>query len=862
MKYVDLNRNISLVFSIVFLLIANTVLGQNVAVLPPDPAVRSGVLPNGMRWYVATDPSMTGSADFALVQMTGGETIQSVRRDRIVGIAQEALMSQPLLKASTVQDYFIGKGCVPGSEGFAEVTSDATVFRFRDINLKQSGSVLDSTLLVLMNIAGRCYRSDDMVLKKWYAPSDQAIVVAGDVNADAVSEKLRMLSYMIPESESVQRKGYVWKNEDGVRAETSVGEADGVVRVSAVWRLERTPRELMHTVQPAIYAKYMIMTGLVARDRILKHFKKAGLPVASVTSSYTGGSGTFGDGAFSMEIAVSEDDLVEAVTALAGVLSSIDHHGVQPVEAGKAALEFVDMVTSETRHDDVESHEYVNRCVSSFIYNTSLSSRNDVRKFYLSKELSDETESCLLASVASPSLDGNSNLTLICSSDSLKVSADSLTALFKSVWQKASLTEPEKTAYVNVPHLPAPETKVKIKSTKKEYLSGGSVWTLANGMKVIYRNMPTEGSQVHYSLSLNGGSGSVEGLGPDDGGYLSDYFNHCRVAGVSGAEFRNAIRRKGMRMSCEVGHSSTLIRGSVPVNEIDYMIRSLAALMNSRQPDKEAWDYYLKGEPLRQAVRCTPGSGICLSDDFARKAESFFGKLSENVNNGVLVIIGNVDEKRLKSIITAQAGAFRTTDRTFKRTETFCRNFHGTEGYHRGGTERTVNVCLTAPMALTAENYYTAALASMVLKRHFALDLAGKGMRVNVSHECRRFPQESMAVNIIVSEADKEGFASGTVNCNFDDALLTMKDTFADMSVIKIDDNILASYKGHLEKRLASDKADPEYWIDAINLRYLDGKDFTTGAEAKIKAVTGSKIIALLSSLETNSKIEYVITGK
>ena len=89
-----------------------------------------------------------------------------------------------------------------------------------------------------------------------------------------------------------------------------------------------------------------------------------------------------------------------------------------------------------------------------------------------------------------------------------------------------------------------------------------------------------------------------------------------------------------------------------------------------------------------------------------------------------------------------------------------------------------------------------------------------------------------------------------------------MKDTFADMSVIKIDDNILASYKGHLEKRLASDKADPEYWIDAINLRYLDGKDFTTGAEAKIKAVTGSKIIALLSSLETNSKIEYVITGK
>ena len=862
MKYIQIRQYITGLLILALSLLSDAIYGQDVAVLPSDPAVKSGVLPNGIRWYVASNTYIKGAADFALVQMTGGQTTTEVERATAVEIAQEALKSQPLLTAPSVQDYFISKGCIPGPEGFVEVKSNATIFKFRDVNMKVSGSVLDSTLLVLMNVAGRYYRSDDPVLEKWYAPADQAIIVAGDVDANTVSEKLKMLSYMFPKSESVQRQGYVWESTPEVRTEVCQGYEHGLVRVAALWKLERTPRELMNTVQPAIFRKYITMTGMVARERILQKLREQGIAAAAVDVDYVGGLGSIGDGEFSVEVAVSSDNVLDAVSVLGETLSSIDSYGVEPVEAGKASLDFVDMISAEVKRRDIANIEYVNRCVSAFIYNTSLSSRDDIRKFYLSKDISNDTESRLLFSIASNSLDGDKNLTLRYTSDSLYVTMDALTKMFHNSWQQAAQEKPVVSNTVSVPFLPGIGPEVKVKSMKSEYLSGGSVWTLANGIRVIFRNMKSEGDVIHYSLSLNGGTGNVEGLGADDGQYLTDYLDNCKVSGVTGKEFRDALRRRGMKMNFEVGHSSTVIKGNVPSYELEYMLRALVAMMNERTPDQKAWEYYLNCEALRQKASHVSGSGACLNEDFADKAEAFFNELSQNVNNGVLVLVGNIDEKKLKAALMAYAGSFKTTDKTFRRTETQTRSFSGIERYDRRGKGNSVNAVLTAPMAMTAENYYTAMLTSMMLKMHFALELAGKGMSVDVGYECRRFPQESVLVRVSVSEASSEGFAAGTSEYSMGTALSVMRGVFADISQVKLDAASLASYKERLERLLAISKESPEYWVNAINLRYLDGKDFTTGAEGKIKGISEANIRSLLNTLGGESKIEYVITGK
>jgi hypothetical protein len=61
---------------------------------------------------------------------------------------------------------------------------------------------------------------------------------------------------------------------------------------------------------------------------------------------------------------------------------------------------------------------------------------------------------------------------------------------------------------------------------------------------------------------------------------------------------------------------------------------------------------------------------------------------------------------------------------------------------------------------------------------------------------------------------------------------------------------------------VAEKKKTPEYWLQRISMRYLDGKDFTTGCDAKIDAVTAEKVKTLLSSLVDGSKVEYIISKK
>ena len=844
---------------IVMLSLPNFVLAQDIAVLPADPSVTSGVLPNGMKWYVVANPYVKGTADFAVVQMTGSSTVPGAGRKAVVEQSREALSVQPLLLSPSVQEFFLSKGSLPGPEGFARVDENATIFRFRNVNLKLSDSVLDSTLLVLTGIVGRNV-SDQSGLSGWYSPSDQAVIVVGDVDAGVVSEKLKMLSYMVPSSTSFPRPGYEWKDADGVKVEFSDAPDGSLGQVVLKWRLQRTPKELMNTVMPSIYSKYMTMAGTVARERILADMQAAGIPVASVESAYVGGAETLGDEEFSITVCTGQEHLDKALSVAAKVMSSLDSYGADAREVRSAGYAFADMLYTEDGGSDIRNAEYVDRCIYSFICNTPLSSRKDIRKFHISRILPDSTECALFHSIVSSSVDGGKNLTIRVSADSAAISAESMEETFDTSWKSPSRRE---AAVRQMPRMMAASgIKIKVKSSKKEYLSGGTMMTLSNGIKIIYRNMPTEDDKIYYTFSLSGGAGNVEGLCSDDGGYLADFFGLCRIGGVPGHVFREVLRQQGMTLGCEVGHSTTDFSGEVPYDRLDCLFSALLTMMNSREADPEEWEYYFKGEQLRQKAGCASGHEGCLTEDFAGRADKFFDTLSGKVNDGVIVLVGRIDEKRLKETALLYAGGFRTSDRTFTRTETYNGSMAGKSAIVRKGDLGNVTIHISAPMPLTSDNFYASAMTSMVLRRNLAMASAGKGMRVRVSHECRRHPQENLSMNVSLSEVPTDGFASGTEDYSKEDAFAAVREVMSDLSGLQMDEDMLASYRYRLERHLQLEKEKPEYWLEAIRLRYMEGKDFTTGAEARIQALTETHVRKILSMLDNGTKVEYIITER
>ena len=122
------------------------------------------------------------------------------------------------------------------------------------------------------------------------------------------------------------------------------------------------------------------------------------------------------------------------------------------------------------------------------------------------------------------------------------------------------------------------------------------MWTLANGMRVIFKKMPVD-DVIYYSMSLNGGYGNIQNLSRGEGAYLSDYLRFCRIGGVRFEDFQDLIRKKGMTMDCEVNLSNTIFKGHVPDDGLDYLLQMLASVMYDRTLDKETFDYQVSCEP-------------------------------------------------------------------------------------------------------------------------------------------------------------------------------------------------------------------------------------------------------------------------
>ena len=857
------------------------VLAQEIQVLPSDPAVSSGVLPNGMAFYVAVNPSVKGMADFALVQRIGAETSDSLGRKDAVRRAQENLGPQQHLLAPSVQEYFMSHGVIPGRNGFAQVTGNATVFRFEDMLLSGEAS-LDSTLFVLMGVARHSAQTGLSCVGNLYSPSAQAIVVAGDVDAAKVTEKLRMLSMMIPASQVAVMKEYLWKESDSAVVNVMREEDSPIACVSAGWDLQRTPREFMNTVQPVIYGRYMTELGIGAAERIKSRLKSEGVPCAEVSYDYKDSMESLDDESFRVSVSVSSAHVRNAVAALASSLAGLDASGVREDELRRAGLIYLDMMAEQADRDS-DNSEYIDRCISAFIYNSPLTSRKDMAAFHSSRELDGTLERDLFNSIASASIDRERNLTLECRMGGDTVSGTDLKAVFDSVWTESAgghLSSSRRS--MPVPALQGPAPKVKIKSSKKEPLSGGTLWTLANGFKVVFKNMPS-GGVVHYSLALNGGYGNIPDLQAGEGAHMSDILEFCTIGGTDYGRFTDVIRRHGMTMSLNAGLSVTTLEGRIPDDGFDYLMRVLLTVMNDRKPDKAAFDYYRGSESLRMAsVKgrrearimavdsiMRPGyrysslkTADTLADGFLLKADALMSSLAEKVNDGMLVLVGDIDEKLLKEAVLAYAGGFRTEEKVFSRPVVNYQPVSGTSLYTLDGDVNSVDIVMSVPMALTADNYYTAALAAIALRDELAESVAGSGMWLRLRHNCRKYPQERFNLIVSLDEASVEGFIPGTVHEEPMEALYAVRSVLSDSGMLEITDSEMTAYREMLKKHVNDSKKKPEYWLHAISMRYLDGKDFVTGSDARINAVTADRVRELLASLKNGSRVEYIINRR
>ena len=861
--------------SLMCIFLASFISAADLPQLPKDPAVMKGALPNGMTYYIVSNPSSKGVADFALAQRTGFGTSADIMP---VALSKAVLAELPHIGGGvSPQKFFSSNGADPTTDGFVKVDAGSTVYRFSDV-LVSKPAVLDSALVVLVGMADRLAQGLDPDERKWYSASDNAIIISGDVDAKSVASKLGMLSYLTPSSTSQPREKYVWTSHEAPLYEVKE-TSSRLSEITAEWRAPRVPDKYVGTLQPYIQKMYVAQLGETAVSRIKDEVKKRGIPFAGVSYRHIASSEVSGDESFTVRVAVDPQCFADAVSVLAQTMSALETSGASGEELELARRRYIGKLAASLERPVKDNAAYIDLCVNSFLLGLPVVNDAEVIKAYTSRSIELEKEKALFRDVADALLDPHRDFVLRCSSpegmDSSKVKE-----LFEEGWQagkESSLPRSISVADTLMSVVSAP--KVSIKSAKKDPMSGGVEWRFSNGFKVVYRKMDTAG-KIHWSMGLGGGFGSIQDIERGEGAFVGDMLKLYRVAGMSGEDFWKFLELRNIDMNVRVGLAAVFLSGSVQTENFRVMLRSLAALANERTLDRDAVATYVKNENLRLVAqagtiedrKAAMDSLMCpdykysqiksrgkLTERLADKADRFYEERFSAMNDGVLVLAGDIDETVLKKELLAMVGMFRTRKSAFYRPSVRYQPVSGWSTHTVDGNENSVYIALSVPMPLAAENKMASEIAAMVLKRSLSSAIQKTGMSVDISSNTRIYPQERFNVMISLKEASADGFAEGVEHGGALEALRILRTTLRSLETTEVTDVVVKAYKEWLKNDITYRMKSPQYWVNAISMRQIEGKDFSTDYKARVDAVTRDKVKQIITSLNNASKVEYII---
>ena len=251
-----------------------------------------------------------------------------------------------------------------------------------------------------------------------------------------------------------------------------------------------------------------------------------------------------------------------------------------------------------------------------------------------------------------------------------------------------------------------------------------------------------------------------------------------------------------------------------------------------------------------------------LPEDLSDRVEKMFLNMTTKINDGVLVILGDIDAETLKKQLTNYVGGFTASDLLYNRPLVRYQPTAGWSTYTVEGDRNSVDVVLSAPLALTIDNFMTVEVAAMMLKKYLADAVIDSEMYLEIDHECKIYPSERVNFHISLNEISPEGFSSGIVHTDNLDALAIVRNVLSEMADKEISNEDVEVFKAQLKNRMDQEMKEPFYWLNVISRRHLAGKDFTSNHAARIKAVNADKVKKLLSSLNEGTKVEYVVSKK
>lgn len=802
---------------------SNSVPAQRLPELPQDPVIEKGVLRCGVTYYLVADGSAPGFADMAFVS----------RDDEMGSGALDAA-------------FFYRHGVTPRQEGFREVREGSAVFRFDHIPVYDP-AVLDSTLLESFALVAASH-------------GDNAIVLSGDIDKADIKKKLDIFSMMVPRRQPRESgvPDYVW--EPAVLPSIVVEPAEQA-SVTVTYASPRVPGRMMNTAQ-------FLASDILSREfltllqhRLERMLSRENVPWSKVEAEHVGSHETVGDEQYRVTVVTGPDYVEAAMKSISRTLSSLDEFGVPVREFADAkAVMMPEMTALGT------STRYLERCIAHFLYGGTLSSPQQEVALFARKNVSEDTETRLLNDFASALMSSLQNLTVEYRTPGELPDEEDVLFQYNLGYLYGSTirdTLDDSWHSGDSLSLEVAPPRVKIKSVRDEPVTGGEMWTLSNGIRVIYHPV-FGGGEFRYAFVLPGGLTTLPALTAGEGGYLGDMLSLYGAAGLSATGFRDLLAARGISLDTEVNLRYMTLSGRAPRNGLGFLLKALLALANDRKADYEAFESYRRSSVFEASgtdatlfSMLYPGFPYtrykhpgALSDQTRQQAEQYFTARFAQCSDAILVLSGDLDdEAAVKKLLLQYMGGFSTDGAPAPREGVKGQPITGVRTHTVEGAEKSIEMLVDAQVYLTGVNLPASNMAVEVLKRAIARRVARYGLTVRIVPYFSTYPHERLRVRISC------GVPSGA---DAGSALTAVREGIKAAPAEPFTAADLAAFKRLTGAKDQARERDAAAVVDDAVLRYAVGKDLVSKRKENLESVTEAKVRAVLQAIADGGRAEYV----
>ncbi len=429
-------------FSAIFMLLGT--LAMSAQQLTMDPAVRYGKLDNGLTYYICPNEKAAGEAEFYIVQRVGSILEEEHQRGLAHFLEHMAFNGTKNFPGKSLISYLESYGVRFGVDINAYTAFDQTVYSISNVPTQQIGLV-DSCLLILhdwsgyitldaqeidaerkviheewrtkRNVRDRIYEQTLPKLfpdsnryayrmpiglmevvdsfphqalrdyyHKWYRPDLQAIIVAGDVDADHIEQQIAALWKDIPLRKDAAERIY-YTVADNTAPIVAIGTdpelSSGTLRIS--YKYNPLPNDVRLSLQgfKEEYIKSLIISML--STRIHEQNAQEDTPREIKTTFFDGDySLAMTKKAFSATATFGRDNWRQAMNALVYELKRVMEHGFTAEEFTRMQEQLQAWIPSLEAGTGMAmpNQALVQRCMGHFLHQQPLLSQAEEAKAY------------------------------------------------------------------------------------------------------------------------------------------------------------------------------------------------------------------------------------------------------------------------------------------------------------------------------------------------------------------------------------------------------------------------------------------------------------------------------------------------